>query len=64
MKDQNEVTDLIGEFRKEESTLPDNGARVFSEESDLAEHDLLLLNRAFSWLFNVRGIKPSDNWPV
>ena len=41
MKDQNEITDLIAEFRKEESTLPDNGARFFSEESDLELQRLL-----------------------
>ena len=60
MKDQNEITDLIREFREKEAILPDNGSRVFREVSKSTEHDLLLLNRAFSWLFNTRGLKPSD----
>ena len=50
-KDQNEISDLIFQF-KEKAGI------------NFTEHDLFLLNYAFSWLFNIRGIKPSDNWPI
>lgn len=58
MKDQNEISNIIYSFRLEEEKL--GNCKVFIEESELTEHDLLLLNRAFSWLFNIRGIKPFE----